>query len=282
MTTKWVIGSKKNLNCLSNRIGVSPEGFGGDRTPLSWKTNYFPRQFSAVNPTTSVGSMNVVHSFVIWRGVWYSPLHLVSSSSRSWENVMQVVPSEGDIRFSPVQTDIFRWVQKTGSSQLICALCTPADFLCCQQTHKIEKTSSLFCKVHRLCKINWRRVTPPTNYFIMGKHWLQYIYCYNNYYYIILYYIILYYIILYYIILLLPEMLPAMNSKKGMTSTAPQPAMTKCLTCYKEHLRMQIYSRQPIERPDRSGSRIVSTVYDWRQCPASRCWWHQSTTENKI
>ena len=138
--------------------------------------------------------MNVVHSFVIWRGVWYSPLHLVSSSSRSWENVMQVVPSEGDIRFSPVQTDIFRWVQKTGSSQLICALCTPAEFLCCQQTHKIEKTSSLFCKVHRLCKINWRRVTPPTNYFIMGKHWLQYIYCYNNYYYIILYYIILYYI----------------------------------------------------------------------------------------
>ena len=65
MTTTWVIGSKKNLNCLSNRIGVSPEGFGGDRTPLSWKTNYFPRQFSAVNPTTSVGSMNVVHSFVI-------------------------------------------------------------------------------------------------------------------------------------------------------------------------------------------------------------------------
>ena len=141
--------------------------------------------------------MNVVHSFVIWRGVWYSPLQLVSSSSRSWENVMQVVPSEGDIRFSPVQTDIFRWVQKTGSSQLICALCTPAEFLCCQQTHKIEKTSSLFCKVHRLCKINWRRVTPPTNYFIMGKHWLQYIYCYNNYYYIILYYIILHYIILY-------------------------------------------------------------------------------------
>lgn len=95
------IAKKDNLFVKS-----SPGGFGGTWLPHCGKKKDLPCQFIAVNTTTSVDSMNEV--FLIRQGVWsvwYSPLRLVSSSSRSYENVMQVVPSKGGIRFTPVQID---------------------------------------------------------------------------------------------------------------------------------------------------------------------------------